>query len=276
MSESFKVAAVQMNCAPFDVAKNLGVAVDMTVAAAEKGALLVVLPELFDTGYRVEEKDSELASPIPGPTTEKMASLCRDKGIFATGTVIESANGVLYDTAFLTGPDGLVGTYRKNFLWAGEKDRFSYGDGYAVFDIGVCRLGLQICYEIGFPEGARVLALRGAEVIACPSAFGMPRLYAWDLLSRARAVENGIYVVACNRSGTEKTDTVFAANSRIVDPRGDLIASAGSEYDVITAEINLENVKKQREAIPYLKDLRRNFIADNIRECNLSTKERLG
>lgn len=266
MTESFKAAAVQMNCVPFDVTKNLGVAMDMAAAAAEKGAMLVVLPELFDTGYRVEEKDRELASPIPGPTTEKMALFCRDKGIFVTGTIIESANGVLYDTAFLTGPNGLAGTYRKNFLWAGEKDRFSYGDGYTVFDIGFCKLGLQICYEVGFPEGARVLALRGAEVIAYSSAFGMPRLYAWDLMSRARAIENGVYVVACNRSGTEKTDTVFAANSRIVDPRGDVVVSAVSEYDVIVAEIDLENVKKQREAIPYLKDLRRNFVADNIKE----------
>jgi len=265
MTESFKAAAVQMDCVPFDIHRNVGVAVDMVVTAAEKGALLVVLPELFDTGYRVEEKDHELASPIPGPTTDKMAALCRDKGIFIAGTIIEAADGVLYDTAFLTGPHGLVGVYRKNFLWAGEKNRFSHGHGYAVFDIGFCRLGLQICYEVGFPEGARILALRGADVIAYPSAFGMARLYAWDLASRARALENGLYVIACNRSGTEKTETVFAANSRIIDPRGDILVSAASDYDVIVAEINLDNVKKQREAIPYLKDFRKDFVAENMR-----------
>ena len=266
MAGSFKAAAVQMNCVPFYIPRNVGVAADMACAAADKGSRLVILPELFSTGYRTGGRDRDLANPIPGPTTDRMTAVCQERGIYIAGTIIESDGDAVYDTAFLTGPGGLVGTYRKNFLWGGEKERFSHGDGYAVFDIGFCRLGLQICYEIGFPEGARILSLRGANVIAYPSAFGMPRLYAWDIASRARAVENGVYVIACNRSGIEGPETVFAANSRIVDPRGGILVSAASEYDVIVADVDLENVGKQRESIPYLEDLRRNFVADHIKE----------
>jgi predicted amidohydrolase len=264
MDGLFKVAALQMNCVPFDVSHNLDVASNMVREAASRGAVLAVLPELFDTGYRVEEMDRELASSIPGPTTDWMTVMAHENGIFVCGTIIENDRGIVYDTAFLTGPDGLVGKYRKNHLWTGEGARFSVGDAYPVFDIGFCRLGLQICYEVGFPEGARILALRGANIIACPSAFGMPRLYAWDIASRARALENGVYVIACNRSGSEKTETVFAANSRIVDPRGEVIASATKEYEVIVAEVDMKNVHRQRKAIPYLRDLRKNFVAANM------------
>jgi len=265
MANSFKVAAVQMNCVPFDVSRNLRLAEDLAELASEKGAALVVLPELFDTGYKVGEKDRELASAIPGPTTDRLTALCRDRGIFIAGSIIEKDGESIYDTAFLTGPNGVVGTYRKNYLWGSEKERFSMGKDYAVFDVGFCKLGLQICYEVGFSEGARILALLGAEVIACPSAFGMPRLYAWDLASRARALENGIYVIACNRSGNDGPDMIFAANSRIVDPRGEILVSAGTENDVvIVAEIDTRTVKQQREELPYLKDLRRDLIADHI------------
>jgi predicted amidohydrolase len=261
MSASFKVAALQMDCVPFDVSRNLDVASDMVGEAAAGGAVLAVLPELFDTGYRVEEKDHELAGAIPGLTTDRMAALSREKGIFIAGAIMENEGGVIYDTAFLTGPDGLVGKYRKHFLWSRERARFSTGEAYPVFDLGFCRLGLQICYELGFPEGARILALRGANLIAYPSAFGMPRLYAWDIASRARALENGVYVMACNRSGSEAEETVFAANSRIVNPKGEVIAHATKEYEAIFAEVDMENVRRQREAIPYLEDLRKNFVA---------------
>jgi predicted amidohydrolase len=256
-----------MDCVSGDVSGNLAAAEGLLRLAAARGAVLVVLPELFDTGYRVEERDNELAATIPGPTTDRITSVCKEKKIFATGTLIERSGEKLFDTAFLTGPHGLIGTYRKTVLWAGEVDRFEKGDSYPVFDIGICKAGIQICYEIGFPEGARALSLQGADVILYPSAFGAPRLYAWDLASRARALENGCYVVACNRSGSEKGETVFAANSRIVNPRGDIIASAVSnDCELIIAEVDLEEIKKQRAAIPYLRDLRRNLAADYYRE----------
>jgi predicted amidohydrolase len=262
MSNPLKVAAVQMDCVLSDIPHNLRVAESLIGLAAEMGAVVMVVPELFDTGYRVEEKDHELATPIPGPTTDFMTAICKKKKIFVIGTQIERTNDGLYDTAFLTGPDGLVGTYRKIVLWGGEVDRFKTGNRYPVFDIGVCRVGLQICYEVGFPEGARILTLQGADILAYPSAFGASRQYAWDVASRARALENSCYVIACNRFGCEKEETVFAANSRVVNPRGEVLAASMGKDDVIIAEIDLDMVKRQREEIPYLRDLRKDLVCD--------------
>lgn len=269
MSKKFKVAAIQMICLTGDVEHNLAKAEQMIHQAAEAGAALIVIPELFDTGYRVEASDRELATTIPGPTTERMAALCRKLGIFLAGAIIEAYEGLLYDTAVLVGPEGVIGFYRKSALWDRENARFSKGDGQydAVFDIGLCKIGMQVCYEVGFPENARILALNGADIIVYPSAFGKARYYAWDVASRARALENGNYIVACNRAGTEKNETEFCASSRIVGPKGELLAAARTEGDeVIIAEVDLDRIQEQREAVPYLKDLKRNVIADYYRE----------
>ena len=257
MRNRFKVAAVQMDCIPGDVAGNLALAERLAGEAARQGARLVVLPELFSTGYRVEEDDARLAETIPGPTIQRMTALCRAHNIHIAAALIEETAQGYYDTAFVTGPGGLLGTYRKNALWGAENGRFLPGDpAFPVFDIGCCKIGLQICYEIGFPEGARLLALQGADVIVYPAAFGKARSYAWELASRARALENGCYVIACNRWGIEKSETVFAGKSRIVDARGGLLASAAEEGDeVIAATLDLAQMHAQREAIPYLKDV---------------------
>lgn len=262
MVNTFKVAAVQMNCDLGKIENNLNAVEKMIREGACQGALLIVVPELFDTGYRTEEKDELIAGTIPGPTTNRIFKICEELNIYVIGTTLEKTNGKPFDTAFLVGPQGLVGIYRKNALWDKENERFQKGSfEYPVFDIGFCKVGIQICYEIGFPEGARILTLQGADVIAYPSAFGIARLYAWDLATRSRALENGNYVIACNRSGTEKGETSFAGNSRIINCRGDIVAQAEAENQVIVAEVDLNLVKEQREAIPYLKDLNRTVIA---------------
>jgi len=269
MAKKFKVAAIQMICIPGDVNHNLAKAEGMIKQAAAEGAALIVIPELFDTGYRVEDLDSDLATTIPGPTTDRMTALCRELQVFLVGAIIEKHEGLLYDTAVLVGPEGVMGTYRKTSLWDTENIRFNKGSGKydAVFDIGLCKIGMQVCYELGFPENARILALNGADVIIYPAAFGKARYYAWDVASRARAVENGNYIIACNRAGVEKNETEFCASSRIVGPKGELLAEARTEGDeVIIAEVDLGRIPEQREAVPYLKDLKRNVIADYYRE----------
>jgi len=150
-------------------------------------------------------------------------------------------------------------------LWGTENQRFAKGpaDYATTFDIGFCKVGLQICYEIGFPEPARIMTLNGADIMIYTAAFGQARLYAWDLASRARALENGCYVIAANRSGVERNETVFAGSSRIVGPQGNILSLAADNEDnqVIVAEIDLAKVDEQRSAIPYLQDLRRSEIA---------------
>ncbi|MDU9769380.1 carbon-nitrogen hydrolase family protein, partial [Helicobacter pylori] len=156
-----------------------------------------------------------------------------------------------------------VGKHRKIYLWGDEKSRFKRGKKYEVFTLDFgdfsTKVGLQICYEIGFGVGANLLALQGAEVLIYPSAFGKARAYNWDLLSKARALENGCFVCACNHSGEEtnaqlKQTLEFAGDSRIIAPNGKIIAQATKLNEVIIAEMDLNEVALQRQKIPYLQD----------------------
>ncbi|MDU9719343.1 carbon-nitrogen hydrolase family protein, partial [Helicobacter pylori] len=156
-----------------------------------------------------------------------------------------------------------VGKHRKIYLWGDEKSRFKRGKKYEVFTLDFgdfsAKVGLQICYEIGFGVGANLLALQGAEVLIYPSAFGKARAYNWDLLSRARALENGCFVCACNHSGEEtsaklKQTLEFAGDSRIIAPNGKIIVQATKLNEVIIAEMDLNEAALQRQKIPYLQD----------------------
>ncbi|EXX87046.1 N-carbomoyl-D-amino acid amidohydrolase [Paenibacillus darwinianus] len=257
------VAAVQMNCVLGDVEANLRKAERLLEIAAGRGARLAVLPELFNTGYRVEERDVELAEPIPGPTTEWMRRQASKHGMKLVAAILEKGApaGLVYDTAVLVEPAGVIGSYRKTHLWNQENTRFTRGEQFPVYETDGIQVGLQICYEIGFPEGARILTFHGADIIVYPSAFGKARLYAWDIATRSRALENGTFVIASNRTGLEKGETEFGGTSRIVDPAGTILAEAEQEDDVITAELDLGLIAEQRRAIPYLRDFNRSLIS---------------
>lgn len=255
MGKSVVVAAIQMECVLKDVDANLSHAADLIERAANTGAKLIVIPELFSTGYRVEEADHSLAETVPGKTTQRMQEIAARFDTYLCGAILEKDGDTVYDTAVVVGPDGLLGKFRKMYLWGDETKRFGRGDDVTIVELPFAKIGLQICYEIGFPEGARKEAQAGADVIVYTSAFGKARGYAWDLMSRARALENGCFVIACNRCGTDK-DTIFGGLSRIVAPNSFVLAGAGADGEaVVTASIDLDEIGPQREAIPYLKDL---------------------
>jgi predicted amidohydrolase len=261
-STCIKVAAIQMNCIPGDKKANLNKAKNLVDVAVERGAQLIVLPELFNTGYRVEEMDVELAENIPGETTNWMHQIAKKHNVYLVGALLEKgmSNGIIYDTAVLVNANGFIGKYRKTHLWDVENTRFAKGEEFPIFETPWGKIGLQICYEVGFPEGARVLTLKGADILIYPSAFGKARLYAWDLATRARALENGAYIIASNRTGTEKGETIFGGHSRIVDPCGNVIVQAEHEDDVVVTEIDFQKVIDQRRTIPYLRDLNKALI----------------
>ena len=169
--------------------------------------------------------------------------------------------GVYYDTAFLVGPQGFIGKTRKVQFWHLEKLYFAVGNlERTVFDTKLCKIGIIICYEIGFPEIARNCAIKGADILVVVSAFGMPRLQNWDLLTRSRALENGCFLVAANRIGKEK-DSEFCGHSRIVSPKGDVLVDAELKEAVIIEEINLEDISSQRAEVPYLRD----YLASRVK-----------
>lgn len=175
---TIKVAAIQMNCVLNDVERNLGKAKVLIDEAIEQGAQIIVLPELFNTGYRVEENDVEMAESIPGPTTKWMQQIAYESNVLISASILETGlvKEMVYNTGVLVGAKGLVGTYRKVNLWEMEKLRFAKGVKFPVYETIFGKIGIQICYDIGFPEGARILAMKGADIIVYPSAFGKARL----------------------------------------------------------------------------------------------------
>jgi len=250
-----KVAAVQMECIPADKERNMQKGLSLVDEACEKGARFVVLPELFSTGYWVKERDIELAESIPGQTTNCLAGVAKQRGICIATAILEhaEARGVVYDTGVFISPDGILGKYRKVFLWDSERSRFKHGHSFPVFDSGFGKVGIQMCYEVGFPEGARILSLKGADILAYPSAFGAPRLYVWDIATRSRAIENGSFLIAADLSGRED-NIEFAGHSRIINPKGEILAEATDKDEIIVSEIDLALIPEQRRAVPYLRD----------------------
>jgi predicted amidohydrolase len=265
-SHFLTVAAIQMDSTLYDLHANLDLAGQLIDKAVQKKAKLIVLPELFNTGYRVEDRDTELAEKIPGYTTNWLEQIAKKHNVYLAAAILENSvtSGLIYDTAILVGPNGLIGSYRKTHLWNAENVRFTKGEDFPVFETPIGKIGLQICYEIGFPEGARTLALKGADIILYPSAFGEARKYAWDIASKSRALENGTFIIASNRTGTERNETVFGGCSRVVDPCGTVLVQTGNENDVIIAEIDLKQVIEQRRTIPYLRDLNKSLFVKEL------------
>jgi len=263
-----KVAAVQMDAVLGKPEANWETAEALVAGAASAGARVVVLPELFATGYRLDEDYGRYAETVPGPTTARLEAWCAGHKLeVVVGTVIEessergqaAARGAPRITAVAVGRDGLLGAYGKMNLWDRERLYFEPGSGPVVCSTPVGPIGLLICYDLGFPEMARSLALLGADIVCAPAAFGAPRLYAWDLSTRSRALENGFFIIAANRVGQEK-DSVFAGHSRIVAPDGGILAEIPLGAGAATAELNLEAIATQRAALPYLRDLRPEYL----------------
>lgn len=206
------VALIQMCPKPYELRENMRLALKLAKDSLKKGVNLVVFHELFDSGYCISPHDSDFALDFAKPqkhaTFKALSVFAKENGVYIVACGIEKSNKKLYDTAYIISPSGkCVGKHRKIYLWGKEKSRFSKGKKYEVFKLNFgnfsAKVGLQICYEIGFGVGANILALQGAEILIYPSAFGAARAYNWDLLSRARAIENGCFVLACNHSGAE-------------------------------------------------------------------------
>ncbi|OOC30251.1 carbon-nitrogen hydrolase family protein [Helicobacter pylori] len=269
-----KTAVIQMQSKPYALNENLQLVLNLAKEAHNKGANLIVLPELFDSGYCVNDKDADFGinlkaiehgeETLKSETLRALSGFAKSSDTHIVACSIEKNNKKLYDSAYIIPPKGkIVGKHRKIYLWGDEKSRFKRGKKYEVFTLDFgdfsTKVGLQICYEIGFGVGANLLALQGAEVLIYPSAFGKARAYNWDLLSKARALENGCFVCACNHSGEEtnaklKQTLEFAGDSRIIAPNGKIIAQATKLNEVIIAEMDLNEVALQRQKIPYLQD----------------------
>jgi predicted amidohydrolase len=256
-----QVACAQMDIALGDKEKNLETALHMASEAAHRGVDLLVLPELFTTGYCLDQVDS-LAEKPKGHSIRLLRDLAgRFRVFLIAGSLLERRENHVYNTTPVIGKDGrLFGYYDKAHLFPPfQEDRYlSPGTDLPIFktDLGV--FGVMICFDIRFPELARSLALAGAQVLFCPAQFPSERTAIWATLLRARAIENQVFVVGCNRVGSDGKHT-YGGRSAIIDPEGKTLAQADDTAQLINATIDLGQVVLAQKQLPLNKYRRKDL-----------------
>lgn len=276
------VGLVQQSCTA-DKAGNMEKLAQGIARAAEQGAELVVLQELHNTLYFCQSEDTnlfDLAEPIPGPSTEFYGSLAKKYNIVLVTSLFERrAAGLYHNTAVVFERDGsIAGTYRKMHIPDDpayyEKFYFTPGDlGFHPIQTSVGRLGVQVCWDQWYPEGARLMALQGAELLIYPTAIGYEssdtpqeqerQREAWTTVQRGHAVANGLPVIAVNRTGHEPDPTgqtngiTFWGSSFVCGPQGEFLhRSPINEEEVVVVEIDLKRSENVRRWWPFLRDRR--------------------
>lgn len=260
-----RIAGVQMNCTT-DKQKNLEKACRLIGLAAESGASMICFQELFTTHWFPADIDPEnfrLAEEVPGPTTEIMQELARKNGIVLVLPLFEKNSlGACFNTAVVIDADGsLLGKYRKVHvpqlpLWE-ERAYFQPGDlGFPVFTTRYGKIGIQICWDNFFPEGTRILALKGAQVIFSPTAAALESHQKWEKAICANAAASGVFVFRVNRVGKEAKQN-FYGKSFCATPEGDLADQAsGAIEGVVLAAIDLSEIGRTRRVWTFLRDRR--------------------
>jgi len=272
------VSCVQLTARDDDKPGTIKKCLELIDLAASQGAQLVILPEVWTgLGYSTPDLYTEIAEPVPGPTTDLLAEKARQHGLHIVGSLYaRAANGTYENLAPLIGPDGvIIGSYSKTHLFDApnriditsgirESDKVVAGDELPVFDTSLGSIGVTVCSDLRFPEVYRVLTLRGARIIVCASAFLSPRLDHWEFFIRARAAENQVFVAASGQVGTEPISGIsFVGRSMIADPWGTIVATASDVEGVVTAHLDLDLVDIMRDRYPLL-DQRRPELYSEI------------
>ncbi|WP_147653885.1 carbon-nitrogen hydrolase [Vulcaniibacterium gelatinicum] len=270
---------------------NLAVIEARVAEAARRGARLVLLQELHNGPYFCQHEsvqEFDRAEPIPGPSTERLGHLARQHGVVLVGSLFEKrATGLYHNTAVVFERDGsLAGKYRKMHIPDDpgfyEKFYFTPGDlGFEPIQTSVARLGVMVCWDQWYPEGARLMALAGAELLLYPTAIGWDpddtpaeqerQRNAWILSHRGHAVANGLPVLSCNRVGHESSPLgtsgiQFWGSSHVLGPQGEFLAEAGQDApEILMAEVDMERSEHVRRIWPFLRDRRIDAYGDLLR-----------
>jgi 5-aminopentanamidase len=248
-----RVAVAQLDPKLGEKSRNLEACIARMEDAAAAGARLLVLPECAIPGYMFESAAEALpfAEEIPGPATEALEEACRRLDLHVVCGLLERDGDALRNSAVLVGPEGLVGTYRKSHLPYLGVDRFAVpGDEFPVYQTPLGRIGVEICYDLRFPEVTRTLALKGADIVAHPTNFPMAAKVQTEVITRARAAENRIFLLTANRVGKERW-AEFCGWSQIVDPYGRRLDEAGETEEVLlVADAELEQARDKDYVVP--------------------------
>lgn len=287
-ANTFTLGLVQMRCGAERDA-NLEKAVAQIRAAANAKVQIVCLPELFLGPYFCQREDArlfDLAEPIPGPSSERLARAAKESGTVVVASLFERRTaGVYHNTAVVFDADGtMLGLYRKMHIPDDplyfEKYYFTPGDiGWKVFDTRFARIGTLVCWDQWYPEAARLTALRGAEVIAYPTAigwhpaekaeYGEAQHQAWEVMQRSHAVSNGVYVAAINRVGHEGPadgGLEFWGASFVSDPFGRILRRGDhGKEELVVVECDRRRIEETRRNWPFLRDRRIDAYGDLTR-----------
>jgi len=281
-----KLGLVQMRCVA-DPAANLAKAIERIHAAADKGAQIICLQELFASQYFCQVEDHKyfkLAEEIPGPTTDKLCEIAKERGVVIVASMFEKRTAGLYhNTAAIIDADGrYLGKYRKMHIPDDplfyEKFYFTPGDlGFLAWQTKFARIGVCVCWDQWYPESARLTALRGAQILFFPTAigwhptekneFGQRQHNSWETIQRSHAIANGCYVAVPNRVGHEAPDggdgIEFWGQSFVADPSGQVIAKASvGEEEILVTEVDLDALDTQRTHWPFFRDRRIDAYAE--------------
>ena len=290
MSRIVTVGLVQMKMER-DATGNLAHALEKVAEASAKGAQIVCLPELFLSPYFCQKKDDTAAfasaEPLPGPTTQALSAAAKKHGIVLVGgSIFEKAtNGKFYNTTPVFDVDGtLLGTYRKTHIPEDilyhEQHYFSPGDsGIKIFNTRFGKICPLICYDQWYPEAARIAALKGAEILFYPTAIGMVDAEVeenitgdWEQMWRnaqlGHAASNCVYVCSLNRVGREDRIT-FWGGSFVAGPNSAILAKAGDQEEIITAECDLDRVQALQESWRFLENRRPDAYGDLTKELRI-------
>lgn len=257
-----KLALIQFESKMCDPAYNVARACEMIAEAGAQGADMVVLPELFSTGYQLDivgPRVVELAETIEGPTVNALCEAARTAGCYVVAglALTYELTDVAYNSSvFIDRGGNIMGTYDKQHLWALERFYFRSGFETPVFDTDFGRVGVMICYDMGYPEVARMLSVQGADLIVCPSAWCEQDMDVWNINAPARALENTVFLAAVNRFGDED-GLVMPGQTMVCNPRGHIVSKLEEEAEgILYAGIDLSSIGEFRANSPYLRDRR--------------------
>ena len=273
-----RVACLQMELCVGEKDRNLAHGLEMIARAADAGADLVVLPELCNSGYvfNTREEARNLAEEIPdGPACRVWTDAAARHEMHIVAGIAEREGRALYNSAVVVGPQGVIGTYRKNHLWAAENLFFEPGNlGVPVFHTDIGRIAVAVCYDIWFPEVFRLAAIQGADILCVPTNWvpmpdqpaGLPKMS--NILAMGGAHSNSMFVAAADRVGVERGQP-FIGNSLVVSYTGWPIAGPASDdrEEMLIADVNLSDARRKRNWNDFnqvLRDRRTDLYAENL------------
>ncbi|MFQ5902335.1 MAG: carbon-nitrogen family hydrolase [Candidatus Binatia bacterium] len=251
-----RVASIQINISDEGKKVNLG-RVGESIDQIEE-ADLILLPEMWNVGYFAFDSYKEESESLEGPSVSLLREKAQQKRCFIFGgSIVESIAGGLYNTSVLIDPRGkMIGCYRKIHLYGHQSEEaklLKRGTEISVVRCEIGSFGLSTCYDLRFPELYRKMAVMGAEVFLVASAWPFPRLEAWLMLNRVRALENQVFLISSNCTGTNRGKGMVG-HSMIVDPWGIPIATGGDEECIVQAKIDIQKLYEAREVFPGFRD----------------------